>query len=260
MPELPEVERYRLLVERRGLGRVIESVFAPDPWFLKGSTVKEEVEARLVGARFTGARRIGKLLLLDIDDDSKLGMRFGMTGTLVIGDEQGVPDMQYGSHRMLPEWNRFSLTFTGGLMLAINDPRRLGGVELDPPEEKLGVDALSVSLDDLAGMAVSSAPVKAWIMDQSRIAGVGNLLADEILWRAGVDPAKPAKELGKGQVSSLAELVPQTVRLLMERGGSHQGDLMPERQKGGHCPKDGTLLDRRKVGGRTTYSCGFHQK
>ena len=77
----------------------------------------------------------------------------------------------------------------------LRDPRRLGAVELDPDEERLGPDAFDLTLAQLRVIiAKSRAPVKAVIMDQSRIAGLGNLLCDEILWRAGIDPARPADD------------------------------------------------------------------
>ncbi len=96
-------------------------------------------------------------------------------------------------------------------------------------------------------------------MDQSRIAGVGNLAADELLWRAGLDPARPAGALSDAELRRLHRHLRRTMSDLMERGGSHAGDLMAERRVGGVCPKDGTPLIRRTVGGRTTFSCPRHQ-
>jgi formamidopyrimidine-DNA glycosylase len=92
-------------------------------------------------------------------------------------------------------------------------------------------------------------------MDQARVAGVGNLLADEILWRARLDPARPARTLTPAEVRRLHRHLQGTVEDLIARGGSHTGDLQPERRPGGVCPRDGTPLVRRTVGGRTTWSC-----
>lgn len=97
-------------------------------------------------------------------------------------------------------------------------------------------------------------------MDQSRIAGLGNLLADEILWRAGLDPARPAAELDDEEVRRLHRHTRATLDRLLDRGGSHTGDLMAERHRHGVCPRDGTSLARRTIGGRTTYSCPLHQR
>lgn len=95
-------------------------------------------------------------------------------------------------------------------------------------------------------------------MDQDRLAGVGNLLADEILWRAGLDPNRRTP-LDDEEQRALHKALRSTLRLLDRRGGSHMGDLMEERQPGGHCPRDGTELLHAQVGGRTTYWCPAHQ-
>lgn len=259
MPELPEIEFYRRLAERSALERTIVEVIADDEWFLKGDTTKEQLQQHLTGAMFHRAWRVGKLLLLDTDRADVLGLRFGMAGTLVVNDEQGVTDMQYGSRRNLPEWNRFTVLFADGGLLTINDPRRLGGVEFTPDLQRMGVDALSIDVNSLAGLTKSSMPLKAWLLDQSKVAGVGNLLADEILWRVGLDPARPANAIAPADVARLAGVGVETVQQLIDRGGSHRGDLMPERKRDGHCPKDGAALLRRTIGGRTTYWCPVHQ-
>ena len=96
-------------------------------------------------------------------------------------------------------------------------------------------------------------------MDQERLAGVGNLLADEVLWRAGLAPGRRTP-LSDDEQAELHKAVRSTLRRLSRRGGSHMGDLMAERGAGGRCPRDGTELVRSTVGGRTTYWCPTHQK
>ncbi len=195
-----------------------------------------------------------------MDDGAVLGLRFGMTGRLVVDDHAGVADLQYSSSRIEPAWDRFSVGFDDGGSLRVNDARRLGGVELDPDEAILGIDAASVTPAQLrAALDHSSAPLKARLMDQHRIAGLGNLLADEILWRAGLDPARPAGSLTLVEQRRLQRQVRATVDDLLSRGGSHLGRLQVARVRGGRCPKDGAELQRRTVGGRTTYSCPEHQ-
>ena len=97
-------------------------------------------------------------------------------------------------------------------------------------------------------------------MDQSRIAGLGNLLADEILWRAGIDPARPANTLDDAEVRRWHRAIRTRCGSSQRRGGSHTGDHMSAREPGGHCPRDGAGSLRRTVGGRTTYSCPVHQQ
>ena len=255
MPELIEVEIYRRLADRV-VGRQVAAVTADDAWFLK----RGAQPAALVGERIVTTRRIGKLLLLDTTGPT-LGLRFGMTGRLVVDGAAGLDDLEYSSNRDEPAWDRFALAFAEGGTLAVRDPRRLGGVEIDPDESLLGVDAPALTAKQLeAALRGSAAPVKARLMDQSRIAGLGNLLTDEILWRAGIDPARPAGSLSPVAVRRLHRHVRATIADLLAAGGSHTGGLQPARERGGTCPRDGTPLLRRTVGGRTTYSCPRHQE
>jgi formamidopyrimidine-DNA glycosylase len=254
-----EVEAYRRVAER-AVGRRISRVHAPDDWFLKGGTTARALVAALRGGHINGTRRIGKLLLLDTDR-AVLGLRFGMTGRLLVDGQGPIERLEYGSARNEPEWVRFALGFPGGGSLELIDPRRLGGVVLDPTLDHLGVDALAIGPAALRdGLAASAAPVKAWLLDQHRIAGVGNLLADEALWRAGIDPLRPARSLSPAEARRLHRHLVATITTLSERGGSHLGDLQVARVRGATCPRDGTPLLRRTIGGRTTYSCPRHQR
>jgi len=260
-----EVERYRTLAEV-ALDREIGHVDSTDAWFLKGGVSAQGLEAVLVGRRFTGARRIGKLLLLDVDGGDGdgggpvVGVRFGMTGSLLVDDIDMVGLLQYSSNRYDPAWDRWTVTFADGGRLVVHDPRRLGGVTLDPDVSRLGADAASISAPELGRvLAGSIAPLKARLLDQSRVAGIGNLIADEVLWRAGLSPVRRASSLTPAEVRRLHRHLGRTLADLTNRGGSHLGDLMDERHTGGMCPKDGTPLVRSTVGGRTTWWCPTHQ-
>jgi formamidopyrimidine-DNA glycosylase len=260
MPEGVEVEFYRRLAER-ALGRTIAKVRAPDAWYLKRGLDGETVKKALVGHRFVAARRIGKLLLLDVSDGGPtLGLRFGMSGKLVVDGAAGIDDLIYSSNRALEKWDRFGVRFADGGDLVMRDSRRLGGVELDPDEGRLGHDAMVVTPAALKRALDSGAPLKARLMDQAHLAGVGNLIADETLWRAGLDPARAARSLDANELRRLHRHLRRTVDDLLVRGGSHTGDFLPHRRPGGTCPKDGTPLVRRTVGGRTTWSCPRHQR
>ena len=260
MPELIEVERYRALAEG-ALGRAIASVDSPDPWFLKGPATADVLRGILVGNRFVDARRIGKLLLLDVDGGPVLGVRFGMTGTLRVDGEDAVGPLIHAPTRGDPAWDRWSVRFADGGRLAVHDPRRLGGITLDPDVRALGPDASTVGVAMLGrALAGSAAPLKARLLDQSRVAGVGNLIADEVLWRAGLSPLRPSGSLTTADVRRLHRHLRLALADLTERGGSHRGDLMGERRPGGVCPKDGAPLDRSTVGGRTSWWCPVHQR
>jgi formamidopyrimidine-DNA glycosylase len=253
-----EVETYRRQADAV-VGRTIVGVDAPDAWYVKNVDPTALVAA-LTGTRVEGTRRTGKLLVLDLDDGARLGLRFGMTGRLLVDGTASIDRLEYSSTRSDPAWERFTLRFDGGGDLRMVDPRRLGGVSLDPDESVLGPDALTLTATSLAAaLGRSTAPLKARLMDQARIAGIGNLLADEMLWRAGLDPARPAGSLSEVELEDLAEAIATTLAELDDRGGSHTGDLRAGVLADGHCPLDGTELQRRTIGGRTTWSCPKHQ-
>lgn len=260
MPELPEVEAYRRMAER-ALDREIESVVTPDAWYLKRGLTPRALKSVLTGRRFISARRRGKTLYLDTSEDGPaLKLGFGMSGRLVVDGVAGVEHLLYTSDEPLGRWDRFAVRFVDGGDLRVRDPRRLGRIELDADEERLGPDAMGLTIADLrTALGNSTAPLKARLLDQARIAGVGNLIADELLWRAGLDPARAAGSLTPNEVRRLHRHLTATLAHVLS-GGSHTGTLMPERRPGGVCPKDGTPLVRTTVGGRTTWSCPVHQR
>ncbi len=259
MPEILEVEAARKVLEARALEREIAQVHAPDLWFLKRGTTPAALRHTLVGNAFTAARRRGKQIVLDTrDPDVRLGVHLGMSGRVLVDDEEAGDPLIYASNLRTPKWHRFGVHFGDGGDFMLRDPRRLGAVELDPDESRLGPDALTLTLKQLdAALGRRTAPVKAVLMDQARVAGLGNLLVDESLWRAGIDPARRADELDAEERRRLHKEIRSTVRTLGRRGGSHTGDM--PRELDVPCPRDGTPLHRRKVAGRTTYTCPAHQ-
>jgi formamidopyrimidine-DNA glycosylase len=260
VPEIIEVESARRLIEARALGRKIDSVFAPDAWYLKRGVTAAALDAALPGRTLLTARRRGKLMLVDTSDDGPvLGLHLGMSGRVLIDDEAAGDPLIYASNREVPAWHRFGLGFVDGGSLFLRDPRRLGGVELDPDEDRLGVDAFELTQAQLTRMLTASrAPVKAVLMNQARVAGLGNLLVDEALFRAGIDPARPANLLDPTERRRLHRAIGSTLRHTTRRGGSHTGRL--PRSVDEPCPKCGASLLRRTVAGRTTFSCPRHQR
>src|SRR5580704_13882491 len=264
VPEILEVELYRVSAEA-ALDRPITRAWMVDSRYGRGGTTPARLRSALVGRSFSAARRIGKLLLLDTDSGPTLGLRFGMTGGLVVDGNEALDRLRYGPGVFNEKWVRARFTFDDGGELLMHDPRRFGSLELAPDEGRLGPDALSVSLADLrAALAIApgrsgvAAPLKARLMDQERLAGVGNLLADEILYRAGLAPDRRTP-LTDPELRELHKQLRSTLRQLGRRGGSHMGDLMEERVAGARCPRDGAELRRETVGGRTTYWCPVHQ-
>ncbi len=259
MPEVLEIESYRQLADRvvgatvmRGWADLYaaKKLSAPGAW------------ARAVrGLTITDTARRGKLLVLHTDGVT-LGLRFGMTGVLLLDGEAGLEGLFYGPHDYRADWVRAGLEFADGRRLVVHDPRRLARVELDPDLDELGADALAMTrsaLDAALASRGEGPAIKARLLDQSRIAGVGNLLADEMLFRAGIDPRTPVGRLDPAQRAALYKAFTQTMRSLGKRGGSHTGDHMAARFPGGLCPRDGAAMRIDTVGGRTTYWCSRHQ-
>jgi formamidopyrimidine-DNA glycosylase len=278
LPELIEVEAYRQLAEL-ALERKITEVVAPDAWWLKGGLSADVLSDALVGRHFLAARRTGKRLMLDTSDQGPvLGLKFGMTGRLLVDGLVGVEKLEYSSNREVEAWYRLVVRFADGGDLRVRDPRRLGGAELDPEEGRLGPDAVGLNLAGLRKVLAGRRPggrgappregrpeppraaVKARLMDQSKIAGLGNLLVDEALFQAGLDPARPAGSLSDDELKRLHRALKKTLANLTRRGGSHTGVLQPARHREGLCPLDGAPLLRRTIGGRTTFSCPVHQR
>lgn len=260
MPEGIEIEYYRRTATKT-LGREIGRVDANDAWFLKGGATAEVLANLLVGNTAVAARRVGKLLLIDLANPGvTVGLRFGMTGRLLVDGESAIEQLEYSSGRNDPAWDRFMVHFSDGGHLALRDQRRLGGVELNPDETALGPDLYRITAKELAAaLAPSRAPVKNRLMNQRFVAGLGNLLTDEILWRSGLDPRQEARTISPEVIEVLHKQLRSTVKQLTKRGGSHMGDLHQHRVAGALCPRDGAPLERYTIGGRTTYSCSVHQ-
>ena len=259
MPEILEIEYYRQLAEA-GLDREIAAVWV-DELASRGLPPGARPTEIFAGLSFVDARRRGKLLLLDTQGPT-LGMRFGMTGGLLLDGLAGIEKLKYGPGTYEEKWIRARVTFADGGELLLHDPRRLGRLSIDPDEEALGPDALSLSLRDFraALTARGEGPaIKARLLDQSRIAGIGNLLADEMLWRGSIDPRRPSNQLRDDEVRTLHRHLRRTLTQLFERGGSHTGDHMEARHPQGYCPRDGGSMLRATIGGRTTYWCSVHQ-
>jgi formamidopyrimidine-DNA glycosylase len=250
MPELPEVERARALIAERGLGRRIAAVEDRDTWVCRPHAPGEIADA-LRGRCLTSAHRRGKSMWCETGDGGpRLGLHLGMAGRIAI-DEPPADNA----------WDRFALAFADGGRLALRDKRRLGRVVLEPDLEGLGPDAGEIGRPAFRAVVGRGAtPVKARLMDQSVLAGVGNLLADESLWRARVDPRRPAESLSLGELDALRRAMRAAIRDTIRRGGAHTGRIIGERHPGGRCPRCGAELQRAKVGGRTTWWCPREQR
>jgi formamidopyrimidine-DNA glycosylase len=243
MPELPEAERARQQLDRL-VGREIVAVDDRDTYVCRPHA-PGEIAAALVGRRITRTHRRGKFLWAETDDGGpELGLHLGMAGRISVDEEP------------VPRWDRFVLEFADGGRMALRDKRRLGRALIEPDFSHVGPDAAEVGRDEFrARVGRGTIPIKARLLDQGAIAGVGNLLADEALWRARLSPRLPAGELGDERLDALRRAIRAATRDAIRLGGVHTGRFMPARVRGGTCPRCGTALQRDTIGGRTTYWC-----
>jgi formamidopyrimidine-DNA glycosylase len=270
VPELPEVESARAVIERSALHRRIVDVDDTDTWVCRPHSPGELRDA-LVGHELTSALRRGKSIWCETSGGGpRLGIHLGMSGRIHVS-RPGAEDDEGGDYvgpggtpgttvATKSEWDRFTLRFEDGGDLRLFDKRRLGRVRLDPDIDALGPDAAEVRLAEFREiLGRSRAPVKARLMDQGALAGVGNLLADEALWQAAVDPRRPADELSREQLAVLHRKVRAAIRHAIRHGGVHTGEVVPHRRRGGLCPRCGAPMERATVGGRTTWFCSKEQ-
>jgi formamidopyrimidine-DNA glycosylase len=242
MPELPEAERARQAIDRV-LGREVVAVDDRDTYVCRPHA-PGEIAAALAGQKLLRTHRRGKFLWVETTGPV-LGLHLGMSGRIEI-DEPPAPN----------GWDRFSIAFAGGGRLALHDKRRLGRVLLEPDFAHVGPDAAEVGREEFrARVGRGTAPIKARLLDQGAVAGVGNLLADESLWRARLSPHRPAGELSVEELDRLRRELRAAVRSAIRLGGAHTGDVIAERRSDGVCPRCGGPMARGVVGGRTTFWC-----
>jgi formamidopyrimidine-DNA glycosylase len=261
MPELPDVELYKRYLDEHALGQTIDRVVVSDARIL-GELAAEAFAARLTGNHFEDSRRHGKHLLVRLRRDGWLTLHFGMTGGLVCFRDEADD----------PPYDRVRFDFEGGRHLAYVNRRMLGRVGLaDDAEtfiqaEELGPDALDQAFDlDAFERAIAGRrrDVKSVLMDQSVIAGIGNIYADEILFQARVHPKTPVTALDHRQRAELFAQIKAVLRTAIQCGaGAEQflerlpeDYLLPQRDKSGKCPRCGAPIAALKAGGRTSYYC-----
>jgi formamidopyrimidine-DNA glycosylase len=257
VPEGLEVEIYRRAAMPL-VGRTIVGMDVDDR--VAGPGVVEVAAGVLIGATVLGVGRIGKLLLVETEDMT-IGVHFGMTGRIVVDRVAPIGQLEYGSGRDRPEWDRLRIDFAGGGSVRVNDPRRWARVTLDPDTSTFGPDVLALDVAELRGAVRGRArSIKSVLLDQHLIAGLGNLCADEVLWHAGLAPTKDAGGLTEREIGALHRSITTRLPEMLRLGGSHRGTVSPElRRAMPVCPVDGASLRRDQVAGRTTVWCPLHQ-
>lgn len=283
MPELPEVETVRRGLELLIVGKRIQAVTHDAP---KGfPNAPTDVEAFVLGATITAIRRRAKVLLVDLSSEHTLVIHLKMTGQLVFRGEQafgaGHPnDSLIGE---LPDRStRVIVTFTDGSHLYFNDQRKFGWVKLYPTVEVPNIDFMKrvgpepledeLSHTDFVHRMRrrNGTTIKAALLDQTVIAGIGNIYADEALWGARIHPATRVRDVSGGDLTTLLDEIRYVLRLSIEKGGSTDKNYVNAegkrgsyidfarvfRREGLPCPRHpDVMIEKSRVAGRGTHTC-----
>jgi formamidopyrimidine-DNA glycosylase len=254
VPEILEVEMYRQAA-LSVVGRRVRSLQSDDPIVVKDALPIQT----LVGSRVREVARHGKLLTIHFETGS-IDLHFGMAGRIIVDGRSPIDELVYGASSN-DRWIRFGIEFDQGF-LAITDPRRFSRVAVSQVHDDLGPDAFSLDLCDAVRLHFPKRGIiKGALLNQGVVAGLGNMLVDEVLSRSGVDPRRDIATMKPQLIEKVLMTVVSVLPELLERGGSHMGDLAAElRKPGSGCPYDGHELARATVAGRTTYWCPRHQK
>jgi formamidopyrimidine-DNA glycosylase len=271
MPELPEVETARRLIADQARRRRIVDVDDSDTFVCRPHSPGQLRDA-LTGRALIAVGRRGKTMWcetsqvgrLDVPGGPDLGIHLGMSGRIVVISPDGRAAEGGGPRRRdappRTAWDRFALEFADGGRLVLVDKRRLGRVWLSPDLDVLGPDAELVTPEEFRALILKGTiAVKARLLDQSKIAGIGNLLADEILWQAKMPPPARVNTLRRADADRLYRAMQSALRSAAAKGGAHTGEVIAARHPGGTCPRCGAEMAHGIVGGRSTWWCSREQ-
>lgn len=255
MPELPDVELYRQCLDATALHQRIARIHVGSPRIL-AETTPQGLGRILKGAMFEATARHGKYLFAALDRSGWLLLHFGMTGRLEHLEQQ----------QNAPDYTQCLVTFTNGFGLAYVARRKLGriGVVASPQsfcrDHDIGPDALELRAERFIELASNRrGNVKAWLMDQGAIAGIGNVYSDEILFQAGIHPRRTLSHMDNEQLKRLHEALRLTLNAAIEANADPAqmpaSFLLPHREDGGHCPRCRTAVASVQVAGRTAWYC-----
>jgi formamidopyrimidine-DNA glycosylase len=283
MPELPEVETIKRGLERLLPGKKVlnvECIDSPKSF----PNPPSEVEHFLYGATITSVRRRAKVLLIELSSDYTLVIHLKMTGQLVyVGAERfGAGHPNDSLLGVLPDRStRVVLTFSDGSHLYFNDQRKFGWIRLMPtiavPEidfmKRVGPEPLEESFTAAEFLPRirrrNNTTVKAAILDQTVLAGVGNIYADESLWAAKIHPATRVRDVADKKLAQLLTEIKKVMTLSIDKGGSTDKNYVDAegkrgsylsfanvfRREGQPCPRCGTSIEKLRVAGRGTHVC-----
>ena len=287
MPELPEVETVRLGLTRLIIGQKIKGVTCDNPKSFPNS--ESDVSQFVVGSKIIAVRRRAKVLIIDLDSKYSLVIHLKMTGQLVFRGKEsfGAGHPTSSLIGSLPDRStRVVITFTDDSVLFFNDQRKFGWMRLLPTIEvenidffkKVGPEPLTAEFIDKVFaerlMRRKNSNIKSVLLDQTVLAGVGNIYADESLWGAKIHPSTRVIDIPKSKIKDLHRELLYVLRLSIEKGGSTDRNYVDaEGKKGSYmtfarvfrrenqaCPRCGSIIIKTRVAGRGTHICLKCQK
>lgn len=283
MPELPEVETVKIGLSRLLRGHRVEA--ASSDWHKSFPNTPDDVNTFLIGAKIANVRRRAKVLMIDLDNSYSLVIHLKMTGQLVyVGQDSrfGAGHPNASLINSLPDKStRVTLTLDDGAHLFFNDQRKFGWMRLMPTiaiEEldffkKVGPEPLDSDFTAQKFIQClrrrKNSGIKAVLLDQTVIAGVGNIYADESLWGAKIHPTTLVRDISEAKLKLLFTELQLVLKLAIEKGGSTDKNYVnAEGKKGSYmsfarvfrreklpCPRCGTTIEKIRVAGRGTHIC-----
>lgn len=264
MPELPEVETIVRGLDRKISGKTIEKITVFDEELLRNvdtSELKRECE----GQNLTAVRRKGKYILLEIGGDRLLAIHLRMTGKMLLREKGEATDYQ-----------RVSFGFRGNGQLIMDNMRRFGTLDLltdekQEPLASLGIEPFTDSYhwEDFRELFETTQSLKLTLLDQKKITGLGNIYANEALFRAGLNPLIPGEDVSESGLKKLYETIPKVLEEAIEQNGTtfstfrdssgdsgnFQNFLDVYQKEGEFCPRCGAEIIKVDQSGRGTYYC-----
>ena len=261
MPELPEVETFRKYLDGTALDQKIVDVTLKPKSEKLARPSWAELKKKLLHQKLESSARIGKYLFIRLSDDGYLVVHFAMTGYF----------SYYKDAEDEPKYAKIILHFDNGFHLSYNSKRKFGwldlaeSIETFQKEKDLGQDALEIGFEDFyQGLKNKKSPLKPRLMDQNLVAGIGNWVADEMLYQAEIHPSSNCNKLSEEDFRHLYNTMQKILKTSVELDADY--DRFPEhflvnrREKGGTCYYTGEPLEVLEVGGRTSYVSKSRQK
>lgn len=289
MPELPEVENTVRGLSRLIIGRRIVDVWSDAPKLIRSGSF-ENFKKGVIGKKVVSISRRAKNILIHLDDEGLLLVHLKMTGHLMVGKW----DLPTGKGKPIPEsdgalaekingYIHVIFMLDDGRMLALSDLRKFAKVTFGEEKDvikrekldKIGPEATDITIEELKDILSSSKKsVKMVLLDQDRIAGIGNIYSDDILWKAKVHPLRPADSLSDKEIKDIFLAIKEILGLAIDLGGTSisdyrdvagnkggYGDIrLVYRRDGEPCKRCGTPIERMKIGSRSARFCPQCQK